>query len=266
MRLALLAMHHENEIEDMHGITGTSHESRTAAVQHYKELLTTMDDMNFRCVCYYNILRLYKHHLHPDQHGKDIVDGLIECLSKCNILDRRLLAALSIDFLHEYEKGSSDQTINTKWQISAKSSLDNQPKDSEEPYIGHFLLEVGNLSAAEAYWRSIMKQIKSSFSNRALDLIYDSDTTIKEVFQAMEHFERDNILLCNHLATAYEKLAEYCMCNATNGREIDGQSFVKAANMYEKAINLLELLNSDINRINTIKMKQQEAEEAARKK
>ncbi len=266
MRLKLVAMHRDNEIEDMHGISGTSHESRTAAVQHYKALLTTTDDMNLRCVCYYNILRLYKHHLHPDQQGKDIIDGLVECLSKCNILDRRLLATLAIDFLHEYDKGSSDQTLNKKWQISAKSSLDNQPKDSEEPYIGLFLLEVGNLSAAEVYWRSIIKQIKSSFSSRALDLIHDSDTTLKEILRAMEHFERDSILLCNHLATAYEKLAEYCMNNATNGREIDRHSFVKAANMYKKAIDLLELLNIDTNHIENVKMKEQIAEEAARKK
>jgi hypothetical protein len=223
------------------------------------------DDMNLRGVYYYHILRLYRHHLHPDQQGKDIVDGLVKCLSKLNIWDRRLLGKLSIDFLREYDIDSSDQTLVQKWQASAKSSLDNQGHKGDEPYIGLFLIEIGNLSAAEAYWRSIIKQIESSFSSRVLDLIHDSDTTLKEILLATEHFERDNILLCNHLATAYEKLADYCVQNATNGREIGRNSFVKAANMYKKAISLLEGLNIDTIRIGNVKKKQQEVEDAMRK-
>jgi hypothetical protein len=265
MRLKLIAMHRDNEIEDMYDTGGTSHDSRTVALQHYQALLTTTDDLHLKGVCYYNILRLYKHHLHPDEQGKDIVNGLIKCLSHLNILDRRLLGALAIDFLHEYDKSSVDETIHQKWAISAKSSLDNQQPDNEEPYIGHFLLEVGNVSAAEAYWRLIIKQIESTFSSRALDLIHDSDTTLKEILQAMEHLERDNILLRNSLATAYEKLGDYCKENANSGREMDAHSFVKAVNMYKKAIDLLELSNTDTNRIDNIKMKQQDAEEATRK-
>jgi len=265
MRLKMLALHRENEIDDMHDISGTSHESLTANLQHYKALLMATDDMNLRGVYYYHILRLYRHHLHPDQQGKDIVDGLVKCLSKLNIWDRRLLAKLSIDFLREYDIDGSDQTLVQKWQASAKSSLDNQGHNGDEPYIGLFLIEIGNLSAAEAYWRSIIKQIESSFSSRVLDLIHDSDTTLKEILLATEHFERDNILLCNHLATAYEKLADYCVQNATNGREIDRNSFVKAANMYKKAISLLEGLNIDTIRIGSVKKKQQEVEDAMRK-
>jgi hypothetical protein len=267
MRLKLIIMHRDNEIGDMHGISSNGHESRAAALHRYQSLLTNTDDMNLRSVCYYNILHLYKHHLHPDEQGKDILDGLVDCLTKLNILDRRLLAILAMDFLHEYDKNSSEQTANKKWQISAKSILESQQKGSEEPYIGHFLFEAGNLTAAEAYWRSIIKQIKSSFSSRAFDLIQDSDSTLKEIMRATEHFERDNKLLCDHLATAYEKLADYFMYNATTGRESSNKySYVKAADMYKEAINLLELLNSDMTRINNIKMKHQKAEENSRQK
>jgi hypothetical protein len=41
---------------------------------------------------------------------------------------------------------------------------------------------------------------------------------------------------------------------------------VKAANMYKKAIDLLERLNSDTIRIGNVKKKKQEVEKAARKK
>jgi tetratricopeptide (TPR) repeat protein len=263
-RLKLITMYRDNGIGDMHGISYTSYESHTAVLHHYKALLTTTNDMNLRSVCYYNILHLYKHHLHPDEQDKNIVDGLVDCLPKLNILDRRLLATMATDFLHEYDASSCERIIDKNRQISAKSSLDNQPKDSEEPYIGLFLLEVGNLSAAEAYWRSIIKQIKHNFSSRAFDLIQDSDTTLKEILQATEHFERDNKLLCNRLATAYEKLADYFMHDATTGEEINGDSFVKAVNMYKEAINLLELLNTGTNRIDHVKMKHQKAEETTR--
>ena len=264
MRLKLVVLHRENEIEDMHSLSGTSHESRSATLEHYTALLMTTDDMNLRAVCYYKILRLYKHQLHPDQQGKDIIDGLVECLSKLNIWDRRLLAKLSIDFLREYDTDTSDQTLDQKWQISAKGSLHNQWHDSDKPYIGLFLLEIGNLSGAEAYWRSIIKQIESSFSSRVLDLIHDSDTTFKEILRATEQFESDNTLLCTRLANAYEKLADYFTQNATNGREIDRNLLLKAENMYKKAISLLERLHLDAVRIDNIKQKLQEVEIAAR--
>jgi tetratricopeptide (TPR) repeat protein len=268
-RLKLMAMHHDNELDDVdddHSIDGSSHDPRAASVQHYKSLLAATNDADLKGVCYYNILRLYKHHLHPDQEGKDIINGLTQHLHKFHILDRRLLAEMSMDFLHEYDKGSSDQTLSQKWHLSAKGSLNTPTKDNEESFIGVFLFEIGNLSAAEAYWRSIIKQIESGLSRRVLDLVHDSDTTLKDILQATEHLERDNKLLCDHLATAYEKVADYCMQHATNGREVDRHSVLKANTMYKKAINLLERLDIDTDRTNNVKMKQKKAEEAATRK
>lgn len=269
MSLKLIAMHHDNELDDIddeHGISGKSHDSHIAAVQHYKSLLATTDDADLKSVCYYNILRCYKHNLHPDQEGTDILNGLIQYLPKFHILDRRLLAALAMDFLHECDKGSGDQTLSQKWHLSAKGSLSHQSKDGEASYIGLFLFKIGNLSAAETYWRSIIKQIESGLSSRVLDLIHVSDTTLKEILQATEHFEDDNKLLCGRLITAYEKLADYFMESATDGRELDRHSLTKAIITYKKAIHLLERLNIDMDRIRNVKMKQQRAEEAARKK
>jgi hypothetical protein len=56
------------------------------------------------------------------------------------------------------------------------------------------------------------------------------------------------------------------MQHATNGREVDRHSVLKANTMYKKAINLLERLDIDTDRTNNVKMKQKKAEEAATRK
>ncbi|CAF2031712.1 unnamed protein product [Rotaria magnacalcarata] len=266
MRLKLITMHRGNEldnIDDVHGISTANHESHISALQYYNELLKNTNDMNLKGVCYYSILRFYKHHLHPDKFGKDIVDSLKSCLSMFNVLDRHLLSQLAIDFLHEYGKYSGDHVVSDSWQISAKGSLNTKQVDSKESYIGLSLLDTGNLSAAEAYRRSIIKQIEDTLSNRVVELVHDSDTTLKEILRAMEQFEHDNILLCSHLTTVYEKLADYYMETAFNGRNIDKYLLAKAENMYTKAIHLLEECTNDISRIQNIKAKQQRSQEVA---
>ncbi|CAF3365603.1 unnamed protein product [Rotaria socialis] len=266
MRLKLITMYRGNELDNIdgvHGISTANHESHISALQYYNELLKNTDDKNLKGVCYYSILRFYKHHLHPDKFGKDIVDSLKSCLSTFNVLDRHLLSQLAIDFLQEYGKSSGDHVVRDSWQISAKGCLNTEQIDGKESYIGLSLLNIGNLSAAEAYWRSIIKQIEDTLSNRVVELVHDSDTTLQEILHAMGQFEHDNILLCSHLTTVYEKLADYYMETAFNGRNIDKYLLAKADDMYTRAIHLLEGCTNDISRIQNIKAKQQKSQEVA---
>ncbi|CAF1503578.1 unnamed protein product [Adineta ricciae] len=264
MSLKLFTMNHDNELDDIddeHSINGNNYDSRLAAIQHYKSLLTNTDDIDLKSVCYYNILRSYKHHLHPDQDSKDIIHHLIQHLPKFHVLDRRLLIVLAMDFLNEYDKHNIDHNYDQQWHLLAIGSLNHQLKDEDESFIGAFLLKIGNLTAAETFWRSIIKLIENTLSSRILELLYDSDTTLKEIIQAAEHLECDNKILCDRLATAYEKLADYFVDNATNNNNTDGELLRKAKITYKKATDLLEQLNTDMNRINDLKIKQKKLEE-----
>lgn len=264
MRLKLVTMRrgsHLESIDETHGSDIDSHESQAKTLQHYKALLMSTTDLNLKGVCYYNILRLYKHHLHPDQSGKEIVDNLKSCLSKFNNLDRHILSQMAIEFLLEYSKHTSEQVSVETWQILVKDSLHTESSNSNESCIGLSLFDIGNLPAAEAYWHSIIKQIEGTMSSRVLELVYDADTTFKELLKSMQQFENENLLLCDRLVIAYEKLGDYYVQNTTIGGIIDPYWVKKIQEMYNNAIHLLKRFSDDTNHVQIIKAKCQQVQE-----
>ncbi|CAF4014785.1 unnamed protein product, partial [Rotaria sordida] len=240
MRLKLAAMYRENEIDDVEDEDNdydTSNESRALSLQQYTELLTMDYDDEIKGVCYYNILRLYKEYLKSDDDGKKIVDNMVEVLPKLATFDQRLLAVLAIDFLQEYDKlkGTSDQKLHRSLQAIAEGSVDDRSNQKKEWSIGFYLRDIGDWSAAETYWRSIIEQLESGLSSSVLSLVHDSVTTFSEVIRAMEQFKRDKTGLLDELAAAYEKIADYYIQNGTNDQEGDTYSFEQAKTMYNNA-------------------------------
>jgi hypothetical protein len=272
MRLKIAAMYRNNEMDDVEDTDDdddTGSKSRKIALQYYIEIVR--DDQRCtdmaRCVCYYNILRLYKDFIYEDDDGKAIVDDMINWLPKFTICDRRLLVALAFEFLKEYDtnKGSCDMKINRQLQKIAKSCFDEKSKADDELCIGHSLIELDDLVFAEDYWNSLTKQLECDIGSRVLSFVQDPQSKLKQILHAIKPSESDKMALFDQLTNAYEKIGDYYISSKSNGQITEIEYFRQAEIMYRSAVNLLKRLKAEPKTIKNIEEKQQKAASEANK-
>ncbi|CAF3778658.1 unnamed protein product [Adineta steineri] len=269
MSLKIAAMYRDNEIDDVEDEDGdgdTSNESRTKALEWYRDCLNTTNNVLAKGGCYYNILCLYRDYIYEDDEGKKNVNDLISLLPKFNTSDRRVLLDLACRFMKEYDdnKDICDKKTNDQLQKHVKTSFSENFTENDELSIGCYLIESDDLSSAEEYWNSIVKQLEHGISSQVLSLIRASHSTFNQILNAVKYSEKDIILLFNQLTKAYEKIGDYYILQANSSQVTDTDGFQQAASMYKLAAHLMKRLNSDTNTINKVEKKYQEANSQAK--
>ena len=250
-----------DDVEDLDGDDDTSNESRMISLQWYTDLLNNTTDVFVKSVCFYNILIVYKEFIHEDNHGKSIVDQMIDHLPKLAFLDRRLLIELTLDFLKEYDNNTDkcDMKINRQLTKMAKDALEEKVQLNEENNIGHYLKLSNDLNGAAKYWKSISEQLESDIPNQILTLARQSYSTFDQILQAINQSKDNTILLVHRLIDTYETMADYYVLDAKNNTTNRIQSFREAQDLYEKALDLFKHLNDNSNnQIKTLQRKQQD--------
>ncbi|CAF4091354.1 unnamed protein product [Rotaria magnacalcarata] len=271
VRLKIAAMYCDNEIDDVEDLDGddnTCNESRIIALEDYKKLLKTTNDLLVKGVCYYNILDLYKNFIYEDDEGKKVIDDMINWLPKFTNGDRRLLISLAIHFLREYSsnEGSCDMKIYRQLQKLAKDCHTESVTGNDKSSIGDFLIECKAWNSAKNYWDSIAKQIKCDITGSVLSRIHDSYSRFDEILHMIQQPEENTISLFNELTNAYEMTGDYLMHDAKNDQTKDRRKFFEdAQSMYEKALNLLKRLERNKDTVTRVDKKQQTAASKAKK-
>jgi hypothetical protein len=267
IRLKIAAMYRDDNMDDVDDTDddgSTSNVSRIIALEQYKTLLDTTDDVLLKSVCYYNILSLYKDFIREDENGKDIVNSMINWLPKFTNYDQRLLLALAFHFLKGYDNNNSscNKIIHDQLQKMAKNYSSEKWKEDDESSIGYYLIKSDDLDRAGDYWNSIAKQLESDMPNKILSLVHDPDSTFDQILHTIERPDDDTIVLFNSLTEVYEKIGDYYMSDATTSQRTDTECFRQAESMYKKAAYLLKRLKANMDNITKVETKQQAASKA----
>jgi len=270
IRLKIAAMYRDDKMDSVEYTDGdgdTSSESRVIALEQYKKILDTTNDVLVKGVCYYNILSLYKDFIREDDSGKAIINNMINWLPKFTNVDQRLLIELAFHFLKEYDnnRDSCDKKIYDQLKKIANKYSSEKWKVDDESTIGHYLMKSKDLARAEDYWNTIVDQLECDIPSQVLSLVHDPDSTFDQILHTIEQSEDDNTLLFDPLTNAYERIGDYYMSDATTGQRTDIECFQQAESMYKKAVYLLKRLMAETDTINKVEKKRQEAASQANK-
>lgn len=270
IRLKIASMFRDDQmdnVEDLDGDDDTSNESRMNALQWYTDLLNNTTDVLVKSICFYNILILYKDFIYEDDKGKSIVNQLINYLPKFTLSDRRLLIALALHFLKEYDNNYErcDIKLNRQLRKLAKDALEEKVQLNEDKNIGDYLYQSNDIQGAAKYWSSISEQLESDIPNQLITIVRHSYSTFDQVIHAINQSKTNTIMLIHHLIDTYEIMADYYILDAKNNTANQAIPAQKAENAYQNALHLLKQFKDQNKKINDLERKQQEVKTLAKK-
>lgn len=182
---------------------------------------TTKFEPELKIAFHFTILRMYMDLRVADATGKGFIEQMAkesdykERQNYISLFDQRLLSKGVRYFIDEYNEGIEDEekipsTLADQFFLPSLQDVINVCNDTSH-CIGDTLLSISDYQGAIFYWESILSEYTSVYSKPLLNLMYNEEATIDNIFDELQQLQDDANKYILRFVTSYEELARYNM-------------------------------------------------------